>query len=124
MELCDSQMMFSRQNRHELIPLNWLQEGKTYDGDGIREEDIGIISPYRRQVLKIRGVLAERGYTKVTIGSTEEFQGQERLIMLLSTVRSDAAQAFDSLKGQTLGFLRNEKVTLSFIRIPLPICPT
>ncbi|XP_022652559.1 putative helicase MOV-10 isoform X2 [Varroa destructor] len=86
-----------------------LTEGKTYDGDGIREEDIGIISPYRRQVLKIRGVLAERGYTKVTIGSTEEFQGQERLIMLLSTVRSDAAQAFDSLKGQTLGFLRNEK---------------
>jgi helicase MOV-10 len=36
------------------------------------------------------------------IGTTEEFQGQERLIMILSTVRS-------SINSPEIGFLSNEK---------------
>ncbi|OQR75030.1 putative helicase MOV-10-like [Tropilaelaps mercedesae] len=86
-----------------------LMKSKDFEGNPIREQDIGIISPYRRQVLKIRQVLENRGYKNITVGSTEEFQGQERLIMLVSTVRSNANKAFDDVKGQTLGFLKNQK---------------
>ena len=34
------------------------------------------------QVQKIRKKLAEHGLTEVTVGSTEEFQGQERKVRL------------------------------------------
>lgn len=88
-----------------------FQEARDFDDNPIKQEDIGIISPYRKQVIKIRQELHNYGYTDVCVGSTEEFQGQERLIMLLSTVRSNASKAFDEVHGQTLGFLKNRKVS-------------
>ncbi|KAG8517695.1 LOW QUALITY PROTEIN: Helicase MOV-10 [Galemys pyrenaicus] len=54
--------------------------------------NVGIISPYRKQV-----------------GSVEEFQGQERSVILVSTVRS--SQSFVQLDLDfKLGFLKNPKV--------------
>ena len=68
----------------------------------VKEEEIGIISPYRRQCQKIRMKLQD---TKVTVGTTEEFQGQERRIIILSTVRSnpDYIQLDQAAK---IGFLK------------------
>ena len=42
----------------------------------VKGAEIGVISPYRRQVEKIREKLRSKGgeYLKVTVGSTEEFQ--------------------------------------------------
>ena len=54
-------------------------------------KEIGIISPYRRQVQKIRMLLEKKKIKDskdITVGSTEEFQGQERRIIIISTVRS------------------------------------
>ncbi|XP_042148486.1 putative helicase MOV-10 isoform X2 [Ixodes scapularis] len=74
----------------------------------IKEEDIGIVSPYRQQVMKILAALNKRGRKEVTVGSTEQFQGRERLVIIISTVRSeDKPSGSDSLKS--LGFLTNEK---------------
>ncbi|KAG7255118.1 hypothetical protein CRUP_012315 [Coryphaenoides rupestris] len=77
-------------------------------------KDIGIIAPYRKQVLKIRKGLRivekelgiDLDYLKV--GSVEEFQGQERTVVLVSTVRSDPKYT-DLDQKFTLGFVKNEK---------------
>ncbi|XP_068774257.1 helicase MOV-10 [Struthio camelus] len=78
--------------------------------------DIGVISPYRKQVEKIRKAvtsldpdlrkLPDIGLLKV--GSVEEFQGQERRVVLISTVRScsEYLRLDETFK---LGFLKNPK---------------
>ena len=64
--------------------------------------------PYRRQVQKIRGRLVEKGRTGVTVGTTEEFQGQERKVIILSTVRS--SPEYVNIDTQyRLGFLADPK---------------
>jgi superfamily I DNA and/or RNA helicase len=52
-------------------------------------EEIGIITPYHRQVQKIRKILEAHGYGDCKVGSVEEFQGSERPVIILSTVRSN-----------------------------------
>ncbi|KAL3776572.1 hypothetical protein ACHAW5_000336 [Stephanodiscus triporus] len=73
-----------------------------------KPEDIGIIAPYHKQVQKIRMILGAHGYKDCKVGSVEEFQGSERPVIIISTVRStvDYIQ-FD--KTHKLGFLANEK---------------
>jgi helicase MOV-10 len=53
-----------------------------------KPEDIGIIAPYHKQVQKIRMILSAHGYKDCKVGSVEEFQGSERPVILISTVRS------------------------------------
>ncbi|XP_018494475.1 putative helicase MOV-10 [Galendromus occidentalis] len=84
------------------------EKTKTFDGKPIEQRDIGIIAPYRKQVLKLRFILEKYGYSDITVGSTEEFQGQERLVMIISTVRC-SQKKFHMNPGQSLGFLRNQK---------------
>uniref|UniRef100_A0A3B3ZVT4 RNA helicase n=1 Tax=Periophthalmus magnuspinnatus TaxID=409849 RepID=A0A3B3ZVT4_9GOBI len=64
-------------------------------------KDIGIIAPYRKQVQKIRKALH-------IVGSVEEFQGQERRVILVSTVRS-SPDYVEIDKKFKLGFVKNEK---------------
>ena len=69
----------------------------------VDEDDIGIITPYRRQVQKLRWRLEERGMTDITVGTTEEFQGQERKVIIVSTVRYEEMQTPDwSIDAHTL----------------------
>ncbi|XP_029951705.1 RNA helicase Mov10l1 [Salarias fasciatus] len=70
--------------------------------------DIGIISPYRKQCEKIRVLLSSVGLLNVKVGSVEEFQGQEFLVIILSTVRSNESELSDDLQS-TIGFLANPK---------------
>lgn len=74
----------------------------------VRESDIGIVSPYRKQVLKIRSLLEKRGHKDVSVGSTEEFQGQERLVIIITTVRSNRNLVQGDVR-HNLGFLQNPK---------------
>ncbi|KAL8171139.1 hypothetical protein V2J09_022943 [Rumex salicifolius] len=74
----------------------------------VSEHDIGIIAPYRQQVLKIRKALETLKLLDVKIGSVEQFQGQEREVIIVSTVRSTVKHnEFD--KTFCLGFLSNPK---------------
>ncbi|GAA6222733.1 putative helicase mov-10-B.2 isoform X1 [Lates japonicus] len=81
----------------------------------ISPRDIGIIAPYRKQVLKIRKALEKVGkdiklkdMNALKVGSVEEFQGQERRVILVSTVRSSPNYA-EIDKKFSLGFVKNEK---------------
>ncbi|XP_029010608.1 RNA helicase Mov10l1 [Betta splendens] len=70
--------------------------------------DIGIIAPYKKQCEKIRLLLGKVGLFGIKVGSVEEFQGQEFLVIILSTVRSNESVQTDDLQA-TLGFLSNPK---------------
>ena len=60
------------------------------------------------QVQKMRRALEAKRWTEVTVGAVEEFQGQERLVIIVSTVRSSDAHVPLDYKFN-LGFLRNPK---------------
>ena len=77
-------------------------------GIRVSAKDIGVISPYRRQVQKIRARLAAKNINDVTVGATEEFQGQERRVIIISTVRS-RPQFVAMDEKHRLGFLKNPK---------------
>uniref|UniRef100_A0A669CMC5 RNA helicase n=1 Tax=Oreochromis niloticus TaxID=8128 RepID=A0A669CMC5_ORENI len=70
----------------------------------IAPRDIGIIAPYRKQVVSEMHIHV----CVCQVGSVEEFQGQERRVILVSTVRSSANYA-EIDKKFNLGFVKNEK---------------
>ncbi|KAK7405930.1 hypothetical protein VNO78_07542 [Psophocarpus tetragonolobus] len=75
-------------------------------GGNIKEENIGIITPYRQQVLKIKQTLENLDMPEIKVGSVEQFQGQEKEVIIISTVRSTIRHnEFDRV--HCLGFLSN-----------------
>ncbi|CAO1431403.1 unnamed protein product [Diamesa hyperborea] len=66
-------------------------------GSNITELDIGIVSPYKAQLYKLR---KEFHYLKdIEIGTAEYYQGREKKIIIISTVKSQ----------NSVGFLKSEK---------------
>ncbi|KAM7261923.1 hypothetical protein ACFE04_021000 [Oxalis oulophora] len=89
--------------------INLLREVTDLD-----EADIGVIAPYRQQVVKIAKILKIQGTQKVKVGTMEQFQGQEREVIIVSTVRSTMnvrstmkLNKFDKI--HSLGFLSNPR---------------
>lgn len=77
------------------------------DRGNLADHDIGIISPYHAQCLKLRSAL--RPFAEnVKVASVEEFQGQERKVILVSTVRS-STEFVDYDLRHTLGFVANPR---------------
>lgn len=73
------------------------------------DDHIGVITPYHAQALKIRGLLKKSLKTqKIKVGSVEEFQGQERRVIIVSTVRSSRDFVSYDLR-HTLGFVANPR---------------
>ncbi|KAL8485172.1 hypothetical protein ACS0TY_027463 [Phlomoides rotata] len=74
----------------------------------LKEEDIGVITPYKQQVNKIRDALGHLDMPNIKVGTVEQFQGQEREVIIVSTVRSTVKHnEFD--KAHYLGFLSNPR---------------
>lgn len=77
-------------------------------GKNMSEEDIGVITPYRQQVLKLKKAFEDLDMPDIKVGSVEQFQGQERQVIIISTVRSTIKHnEFD--RTYCLGFLSNPK---------------
>ncbi|KAI0824891.1 P-loop containing nucleoside triphosphate hydrolase protein [Trametes gibbosa] len=74
----------------------------------VRAEEIGVITPYYAQVRKIRLLLRDQHLEGVKVGSVEEFQGQERKVIIVSTVRSTRDLLSYDAKF-TLGFVSNPR---------------
>jgi len=77
---------------------------------GVSMTDVGVITPYALQVKNLKRIINESmPDCGLKIGTVEEFQGQERNIILVSTVRTSnhLFQTVDVQYG--LGFLQCEK---------------
>ncbi|CAG9106058.1 unnamed protein product [Plutella xylostella] len=76
---------------------------------GVRPEDIGVVTPYLRQVHKVKEWLTAAGYAnRVEVGTVESFQGKEKRVMVASTVRARAALLDHDAKFK-IGFLSDDK---------------
>ncbi|KAF5329141.1 hypothetical protein D9611_013223 [Ephemerocybe angulata] len=71
------------------------------------DSDIGIIAPYHAQCMRLRTALRPVA-DGVKVGSVEEFQGQERKVIIMSTVRSSKDFVDYDLR-HTLGFVANPR---------------
>jgi len=93
-----------------LTVVNYLEKVvKTLGRSGVSGKDIAILTPYRGQVTIIQSILEQRHLTpQVTIGSTEEMQGKEKSVVIISTVRSQPELADEDFEF-SVGFLRNPK---------------
>lgn len=70
-------------------------------GQPIEESDIGVVTPYKLQSKMISRKARLHSFNGVTVGTAEVFQGQERPVMIISTVCSDGK----------LGFVRDPRVS-------------
>lgn len=67
------------------------------DGEKVLPEDIGVVSPYKAQLNMLRNDLHHE--KDVEIGTAEYYQGREKKIIIISTVKSRSH----------VGFLKSEK---------------
>ncbi|EEF45264.1 ATP-dependent helicase NAM7, putative [Ricinus communis] len=81
---------------------------KLIAGGNLNEVDIGVITPYRQQVLKLKKAFDDLDMPDIKVGSVEQFQGQERKVIVISTVRSTVKHN-DFDRAHCLGFLSNPK---------------
>ncbi|XP_076277788.1 putative helicase mov-10-B.1 isoform X2 [Lasioglossum baleicum] len=72
----------------------------------IGENDIGIITPFKQQKIMIQKELYKKNLRNITVGTVETFQGQEKEIIIISTVRS---RVFKHDGKTHIGFLSNPK---------------
>ncbi|KAF9484835.1 RNA helicase [Pholiota conissans] len=86
---------------------SYVQQLKSDRAFRTTDADIGIIAPYHAQCLKLRSALRSVAES-VKIGSVEEFQGQERPVIIISTVRSSKEFVEYDLR-HTLGFVANPR---------------
>ncbi|CAK5272785.1 unnamed protein product [Mycena citricolor] len=71
----------------------------------VRAEEIGVITPYHAQRCKIRELLRkDPKMAGITVASVEEFQGQERRVIIISTVRSSTGYLESDIR-RALGFV-------------------
>ncbi|XP_071960660.1 RNA helicase Mov10l1-like [Antedon mediterranea] len=88
--------------------LKYVQALLHHSEQMVEAQDCGIITPYRKQVEKIRLLLTSVGIDDIKVGSVEEFQGQEKPVIIISTVRSGEDYIGFDLRHK-LGFLSNPK---------------
>ncbi|KAF9527401.1 RNA helicase [Crepidotus variabilis] len=90
-----------------LLVKSYVQQLKEDRRFRTTDADIGVITPYHAQGSKIRSTLRSVA-DGVKVGSVEEFQGQERKVVIISTVRSSKEFVEYDLR-HTLGFVANPR---------------
>ncbi|CAI5524033.1 unnamed protein product [Closterium sp. Naga37s-1] len=90
------------------VVLKYITSLMGYRSQRVPLTDIGVVTPYRKQMQKLQQLLRGKGMDAVKVGSVEEFQGQERRVVIVSTVRSSQQYVEFDYK-HNLGFLANPK---------------
>lgn len=66
------------------------------------------------KVYHVKEWLRSQGYDRIEVGTVEAFQGKEKRVIIISTVRANCG-LFDYDAKFRLGFLVDEKVSVSVI---------
>ncbi|KAH8255162.1 hypothetical protein KR038_003242 [Drosophila bunnanda] len=103
MQCLDSPSWYNPQEAKEI----YLMTVSLYKAN-INENQIGILTPYAQQVKTLKILFMSTNTVMPKIGSVEQFQGQERDIMLISTVRSSQSLLYSDSQ-MSLGFLKSSK---------------
>ncbi|KAJ0182407.1 hypothetical protein K1T71_001776 [Dendrolimus kikuchii] len=74
----------------------------------ITPNEIGIITPYIAQIKHLKLLFDAMGSAQPKIGTVEEFQGQEKPLIIISTVRSSEAYLLEDQRN-VLGFVKCPK---------------
>ncbi|KXN83986.1 putative RNA helicase SDE3 [Leucoagaricus sp. SymC.cos] len=74
----------------------------------LKPRNIGIISPFRAQVWKLREILREENLRDVDVGTVEDWQGRENRVIIVSCVRSTARFLEDDFQ-KGLGLFKEPK---------------
>ena len=75
----------------------------------LKTSDIGIICAFRAQVLLMRKELRAQNMGNISVGSPEDFQGQEKRVILISTVLSGSIPKMLQGVHNSLGILNQER---------------
>ncbi|RUS27314.1 hypothetical protein BC938DRAFT_483436 [Jimgerdemannia flammicorona] len=71
----------------------------------VRPQDVGVITPFREQVKRVRAMLRAVGLNTVDVGAVEDYQGQERRVVVVSTVRSRGGTVLHEDRGLGIGLI-------------------
>ncbi|KAF7307812.1 hypothetical protein MKEN_01141300 [Mycena kentingensis (nom. inval.)] len=74
----------------------------------LQASEIGVMSPFREQVWKIREKLRKVGLSAVDVGTVEDYQGREMRVCIISCVRSSTRFLKDDL-ARGLGLVYDRK---------------
>jgi helicase MOV-10 len=77
---------------------SWLIKLQDYRQVGFDGSQVGIVTPYSKQATKLREACHKMGLTKVRVGTVEAMQGDERRVVLVSTVRSHSDATLNNIK--------------------------
>lgn len=90
------------------IVMNYVEKilDKTMGDGKIKQKDIGIVTPFRLQRTVILRALEKKGWSDIAVGTVEIFQGQEKDVIILSSVRSTV---FRNDNRFHIGFLSHKK---------------
>lgn len=80
-------------------------------GVKVQEKHIGIVTPYKRQMYRIKQRLVHKNFTEIEVGTVELFQGREKRIIIINTVRAQGSLVLED-KKYNLGFVKDPKVCL------------
>lgn len=98
-------MIFSLFNKEELDAvmeyIKQLLTMETSNKKPIKQCDIGVVTPYKLQCRRIAQACRVNNFDGIKVGTAEVFQGQEKPIIIVSTVRSDE---------KNLGFVNDARV--------------
>ncbi|XP_058066597.1 putative helicase MOV-10 [Anopheles bellator] len=101
--MIQDQCTLSYMNKDEaFLALQYAQllMGGSVNGKILSQSEIGILTPYSSQVAYIKNGLALLGLEDIEVGSAEQYQGREKAVMIVSTVRSHRS---------TVGFLADTR---------------
>ncbi|XP_038111696.1 putative helicase MOV-10 [Culex quinquefasciatus] len=96
----NSSSMYNEQEAEQVLSYVEIIMNDGICGKKLEQTAIGIITPYASQVRYLKDLLNMRGWKDIEVGSTEQYQGREKPIMLMSTVRTGS---------KSVGFLADPK---------------
>ncbi len=79
-------------------------------GACLRPASVGVVTPYYKQVRLVRAVLRAAGLGDVRVGSVEDYQGQEEMVLIVSCVRSSRRWLAHDRDGINIGLMFNARL--------------